>query len=226
MKLVQRAAVVALVLLAALPASALAVKVNVRVEGPNYTLLERNVDTFVHPVTGDSTGPHKCDGTNGGASSTPGPTLTGAFDDAARKAGVSWEGSWSQSFEDFLVNRVGPVSATQTQFWGTVLNFRDTEAGGCQTKVEQGDQVLIAFDAFGKTKLRLSGARGSRSGEPFALFVTDGTTGKPVAGARVANRTTNSQGRVLVRKEARGLFRFKAKADGAIRSNQWKVRIK
>jgi hypothetical protein len=226
MKLVYRAATVALVLLAALPAHALALKVNVRVEGPHYTLLERNVDTFVHPVTGDSTGPHKCDGTNGGASSTPGPTLTGAFDDAARKAGVSWEGSWSNSFEDFLINRVGPERATDTQFWGTVLNFRDTEAGGCQVKVEQGDQVLIAFDAFGKAKLRLSGARGSRSGEPFALFVTDGATGRPVAGARVASRTTNGQGRVLVRKERRGLYRFKAKAENSIRSNSWKVRIK
>ncbi|MDQ3936290.1 MAG: hypothetical protein M3340_16855 [Actinomycetota bacterium] len=226
MKLVRRAATVALVLLAALPAHALAVKVNVRVEGPHTTLLERNVDTFVHPVTGDSTGPHKCDGTNAGASNTPGPTLTGAFDDAARKAGVSWEGSWNQSFEDFLIDRVGPDRATSTQFWGTVLDFKDTEAGGCQVKVEQGDQVLIAFDSFGKTKLRLSGANGSRSGQPFALFVTDGATGKPVAGARVASRTTNSQGRVLVRKETRGLYRFKARADNAIRSNQWKVRIK
>ena len=98
MKLRTLAVAAVLGLLAAIPATAAAVKVNVRVEGKTGTLIERNVDTFVHEVTGDNTGPHKCDGTNGGASTQPAPTLTGAFDDAARKANVAWEGSWSQSF--------------------------------------------------------------------------------------------------------------------------------
>ena len=226
MKLRTLAVVAALALLAALAPAAQAVKVNVRVEGKSRTLLERNVDTFPHPVTADQSGPQKCDGTNNGASTTPGPTLTGAFDDAAKKEALSWAGTWNASFEDFLIDRVGPDSATSSQFWGTALNFRDTEAGGCQVKVEQGDQVLIAYDAFGKVKLRLTGARGSRSGNVFALFVLDGTTGKRVAGARVAGRTSNSQGRVLLRIERRGLYRFKATAPNAIRSNQWKVRIK
>jgi hypothetical protein len=227
MKLRSLAVAAALGLLAALPiAQAGAVKVNVRVEGKSATLLERNVDTFAHDVTGDSTGPHKCDGTNGGAHPAPGPTLTGAFDDAARKAGVAWQGSWNQSFEDFLINTVGPDSATSSQFWGTALNFRDTDAGGCQTRVEQGDQVLIAFDSFGKRKLRLTGERGARSREIFALFVLDGVTGERVAGARVAGRTTNSQGRVLLRIKRRGLYRFKATRTESIRSNSWKVRIK
>ena len=214
------------VLAAALPASAAAVKVNVRVEGKTQTLLERNVDTFVHPVTADATGPHKCDGTNGGANPAPAPTLTGAFDDAARKASVTWGGSWSESFQDFLIDRVGPDSATTTQFWGTALNFQDTSAGGCQVQVEKGDQVLIAFDSFGKRKLQLTGAHGARSGDVFALFVLDGTTGKRVAGASVGGQTTNTQGRVLLRRKSRKLYRFKATAPDSIRSNQWKVRIK
>ncbi len=227
MKLRSIAAMAVVGLLAALTAtSAHAVKVNVRVEGATQTLLERNVDTFVHQVTGDASGPHKCDGTNGGASTTPGPTLTGAFDDAARKESLSWAGSWNQSFEDFLIDRVGPDSATSSQFWGTVLNYKDTEAGGCQVKVVEGDQVLIAFDAFGKAKLQLSGPRGARSGRVFALFVRDGSTGQPIAGARVAGRTTNTQGRVLLRIEKRGLYRFKATRADSIRSNQAKVRIK
>ncbi|HEX8745361.1 MAG TPA: hypothetical protein VF712_19710 [Thermoleophilaceae bacterium] len=227
MKLRSLAVTAALGLLAALPiADAGAVKVNVRVEGKTKTLLERNVDTFVHDVTADDTGPHKCDGTNGGANPSPVPTLTGAFDDAAKKAGVTWQGSWNQSFEDFLIDTVGPDSATSSQFWGTALNFKDTEAGGCQVHVEQGDQVLIAFDSFGKRKLRLTGERGSRSREVFALFVLDGTTGDPIAGARVGGQTTNSQGRVLLRIKRRGLYRFKASAPDSIRSNSWKVRIK
>ena len=227
MKLRTLAAMAVVGLLAALTAtSAHAVKVNVRVEGKTRTLLERNVDTFVHEVTGDNTGPHKCDGTNGGASTTPAPTLTGAFDDAARKAGVLWEGSWSASFEDFLINKVGPDASTSSQFWGTALNFKDTEAGGCQVQVQQGDQVLIAYDAFGKTKLRLSGPRGARTGELVALVVTDGTTGERVKGAVIGTKRSSSAGRVYFRIAKRGLYRFKADKADAVRSNQWKVRIK
>lgn len=227
MKLRSLAVAAALGLLAALPiAEAGATKVNVRVEGKTKTLLERNVDTFAHDVTGDSTGPHKCDGTNGGANPSPGPTLTGAFDDAARKAGVTWQGSWNESFEDFLINTVGPDSSTSSQFWGTALNFQDTSVGGCQVRVEQGDQVLIAFDSFDKPKLRLTGVRGARSREVFALFVLDGVTGDRIAGARVGGKTTNTQGRVLLRIAKRGLYRFKATRSDSVRSNQWKVRIK
>ena len=227
MKLRTLAVMAVLGLLAALiPATAAAVKVNVRVEGKTRTLLERNVDTFVHDITADNTGPHKCDGTNGGASASPAPTVTGAFDDAARKESLAWSGSWNQSFEDFLINTVGPDSSTSSQFWGTALNFRDTDAGGCQVKVEPGDQVLIAYDSFGKTKLRLTGVRGARSDRVFALFVLDGVTGERVAGAKVAGRTSNSQGRVLLRIKKRGLYRFKADAPDSVRSNQWKVRIK
>ena len=226
MKIRTLAVAAVLGVLAAIPGQAVAAKVNVRVEGKNATLFERNVDTFVHDVTGDNTGPHKCDGTNGGASTSPAPTVTSAFDDAARKENVSWQGSWNQSFEDFLINTVGPDSATSSQFWGTAVNFRDTEAGGCQVKVEQGDQVLIAYDSFGKTKLRLTGVRGARSGNVFALFVLDGVTGDRIRGATVGGKKTNSQGRVLLRITKRGLYRFKAAAPNSVRSNQWKVRIK
>ena len=228
MKLRTLAVALATALLAAATAtSAHAIKVNVRVEGKTKTLMERNVDTAAHPVTGDATGPHKCDGTNGGASTTPGPTLTGAFDDAAKKESLDWVGTWNQSFEDFLIDRVGPDAATSSQFWGTALNFRDTDAGGCQVKVDQGDEILIAYDSFGKPKLQLTGVRGARSGRVFALFVYDGIDDlNPVAGARVGGKLTNTQGRVLLRIEKRGLYRFKATKDGTVRSNQHKVRIK
>ena len=39
-------------------------------------------------------------------------------------------------------------------------------------------------------------------------------------------KTSNSQGRVLLRIKARGLYRFKATAPDSIRSNEWKVRVK
>lgn len=226
MKLRSLAVAAAVGVLAAVPADAGAIKVNVRVEGEHRTIFERNVDTFVHDVAAADGDAHRCDGTNGGASDTAGPTLTGAFDDAARKEGVRWEGSWSQSFEDFLINRVGPDSATDTQFWGTALNFEDTSAGGCQVKVEEGDEVLIAFDSFGKPKLRLTGPRGARAGEVITLLVRDGASGQPVKGALVGNKASSSAGRIYFRMRNRALYRFKAGAPDTVRSNEWKVRVK
>src|SRR5947208_13542981 len=66
------------------------VKVNVRIEGATKTLFEGPVTTDAHAVTADTSGPHPCDGTNGGAHPTPGPTATGALDDAAKLAGLTW----------------------------------------------------------------------------------------------------------------------------------------
>ncbi|HEX8065791.1 MAG TPA: hypothetical protein VF520_04600 [Thermoleophilaceae bacterium] len=212
--------------LAATAAQAAPIKVNVRVEGVEKTLFEGNVMTEAHDVTGDASGPHKCDGTNGGANSTPGPTLTGAFDSAMHKAGIAWSGSWSESFEDFLVDKVGPDAATSTQFWGTVLNFKDTDLGGCQQRVEPADQVLVAFDSFGKAKLRLSGEKRAEAGERFALFVLDGLTGKRVKGATVGGKRTSSKGRVLLRISRPGVYEFKAAKSGTIRSNRLRVRVR
>ena len=62
--------------LACAPAYAAPVKVKLRVEGATKTIFEGRVTTDAHPVTGDESGPHKCDGTNGGANATPGPTAT------------------------------------------------------------------------------------------------------------------------------------------------------
>jgi hypothetical protein len=216
----------AVCVLAAAPAQAAPVKVNVRVEGEKKTLFEGDVTTDVHQVTGDSTGPHKCDGTNGGANATPGPTLTGAFDDALDPTPLTWEGSWSDQFEDFLINRVGSDSATSSQFWGTALNFRDTDLGGCQVQVEGGDQVLVAFDSFGKRKLKLTGPKRVDVGEVFRVKVIDGATGDPVKRATVLHSQTSGKGRANLRINNPGLYVLKASAAKSVRSNRIRVRVK
>src|SRR3954454_4520100 len=106
--------------LALIPAGAQAAptKVKVRVEGASKTIFEGAVATDVHQVDGnDGSGAHTCDGTNGGASSVPGPTATGALDDAAKLGSFSWTGSFDPSFSDFVVSKVGPDAATSSQFW-------------------------------------------------------------------------------------------------------------
>jgi hypothetical protein len=212
--------------LACAPAYGAPTKVKLRVEGTSKTIFEGRVTTDAHPVTGDSSGPHTCDGTNGGASSTPGPTATGALDDASDSFNFSWAGTWSDSFEDFLVDEIGPDRATATQFWGVHVNGRSLQVGGCQQKVERGDEVLFAYDSFGRKVLLLRGPRRVRAGERFKVRVIDGETGDPVEDATVGGEDTNGRGVARLRFEKRGVRRLKARADDAVRSNQLRVKVR
>ena len=215
-------------MLACAPAYATPVKVKLRVEGATKTIFEGSVRTDAHPVTGDASGPHKCDGTNGGANTTAGPTATGALDDAARSFNFTWSGTWSDSFEDFVVNQIGPdkSNATAMQFWGIALNRKDTQVGGCQQKVAAGDEVLFAYDLFNKKNiLVLRGARKTRVGRAYRVRVTDGRTGEPVSGVSVRGKTTGATGVAKLRFKSRGVRRLKARRADSVRSNQLRVKV-
>jgi hypothetical protein len=215
-----------IVALACGPSAAVATTVNVRVEGSTHTIFEGLIGTTVHQVTGDASGPHKCDGTNNGANPTAGPTPTGALDDAARKAGFKWSGSWSSSFDDFLVNSIGPDSGTSSAFWLVAVNFKPLQVGGCQFEVKPGDQVLWYFTgAQNPPLLKLSGPHRAHAGKAFRVKVIDGATGKPIAHAKVGGRKTNSQGVTTLRFAHRGVRRLKATRSDSIRSNQLRVKV-
>ena len=204
------------------PAAAKPIAVNVRVEGVHKTLFEGRVLTRVHKVSsGDGTGAHKCDGTNNSGSPNPGPTLLGAFDDALDQADVSWTGKYFPDFEDFSIDRVGPDSSDtkRNRYWGQVLNFKDTQVGGCQQQLKAGDKVLVAFNSYGHPKLKLTGPHHATPGQAFRVTVVDGQTGKPYEGATVRKNLTDAQGHVQVMLPRRGTFRFKARDFGAVRSN-------
>jgi Domain of unknown function (DUF4430) len=192
------AAVVALAL--SLAAPSLATTVHLRVEGLTQTLFDGDVSTSPHALMG-----HVCDGTNGGANAAPGATMTGALDDA----GVSWAGTWFDSFQDFSIDRVGGDAAdvASGRFWGLLLNGKQTDVGGCQQRVADGDEVLFAYDLFQKAHvLRLSTSTTSvQAGQPVALAVVDSETGSPVEAASVAMTTTGPDGRATAGVSGSGL---------------------
>jgi hypothetical protein len=212
--------VVLVMALACAPAWAAPVTVNLRVEGAKSTIFEGKVKTDGHSIEQDKAGPQKCDGTNGGANPAAGPTMTSALDDA-----LAWDGSWSASFSDFLVNRIGSDAQTSKQFWGYALNFTDVQVGGCQQQVKAGDNVLFAFDAFGKKYLKLTGPTSVPLGKSYKLKVVDGKTGKPVAGAKVAGLKTNTKGIATGRASQTGRFALKATATKSLRSNALLLRV-
>lgn len=210
--------------LAAPSATAAPAAVDIRVEGADTTIFEGTVRTDGHSIEQDKNGPQPCDGTNGGANPTAGPTVTSALDDA-----VAWDGTWNPSFSDFLVNRIGSDKATDTQFWGTALNGTPTEAGGCQVRVKAGDEVLWAYDMFAARQfLELSGPRTARLNRPFRVKVTDAKNGdKPVKGANVGGvAKTNARGVATIVGTDRGPLLAKAERRGAIRSNAIVVNVR
>jgi hypothetical protein len=218
-------------------AQAAPTKVKVRVEGATKTLFEGAVTTDAHPVDGgDGSGPHVCDGTNGGANTTPGPTATGALDDAVKRAHLAFNASWSDDFQDFLVNKIGPDATANGNYWTVAVNRVPASVGGCQTVVGRGEEVLFYYGNGTATRLlRSSGRTRARAGQKVRLKVTATTLDKngaataknvPVKGARIAGKRTNRHGIAIVRFSRPGVKRLKAQQRGAIRSNQLTVKIR
>jgi hypothetical protein len=218
----------ALAIAAPTAATAAPTKVTVRVEGATKTIFEGKVTTDVHEVDGgDGTGAHKCDGTNGAANPTAGPTATGALDDAIQLAGLSWVGSYSSDFDDFSVSRIGPDTQTDTQFWGVAVAGKSLEVGGCQRIVQKGEEVLWAYDLFSKKHvLRAIGGGKVRVGKAYKVGVIDTQHGAaPVAGARIGGKKTNAKGVATLRFKSRGTKRLKATKSDSVRSNQLTVKV-
>jgi hypothetical protein len=200
--------------------------VKLRVEGATKTIFEGKVRTDGQPVTGDSSGEHKCDGTNNGAHATPGPTATGALSTAAEAGSFVWSATWYDSLEDFAVNKIGPDASNDTQFWGVAVDGKPLEAGGCQFQVVTGDEVLWAYDLFSKKHILIaSGARRTRVGRTYKVTVVDGQGSKPVAGARIGGEKTNAKGIAKLRFTTRGVKRLKATRADSVRSNQLRVQV-
>src|SRR4051794_3976447 len=220
--------VLAIAVACAVPAAtASAATVTVRVEGKSKTIFEGPVTPATQTVDGgDGSGPHKCDGTNGAANPTPGPTPTGVLDTAIRGSGRSWAGSFNASFEDFVINRIGPDASTSSQFWNVAVNGKSLEVGGCQAIVKPGQEVLWAFDSFGKKLLRASGPRQVNVGKIASVKVIDTEKGTTVAGAKIGGATTNANGVAKLRFKRPGTRRLKATAPKSIRSNALVVRVK
>jgi hypothetical protein len=151
--------------------------------------------------------------------------MTGAMDDGITKAGLTWAGSWSSSFSDFSIDRIGPdaVPPSFDPYWGYFLNNVAAQVGGCQQQVGQGDDVLFAFASFGEKLLLLSAPARAASGEPFQVTVQEndgnGDASAPANGADVGGATTDGSGHATLSFADAGNHTLMANRTNSIRSN-------
>jgi len=138
-------------------AQAAPTQVNVRIEGKSETLFEGPVLTDGHNVRGltDTEAPgwgRRCNGLNNGANPMPGPTPTASSVDAMAILGEGFDGDWygSESFDDYFITQWGPErqDVGEGDYWGVIVNNVFTAIGGCQYKLDAGDEVLWVYDAF------------------------------------------------------------------------------
>jgi hypothetical protein len=200
-------------------AAAAPVTVNLRAEGTSATPFEGPVTTDATTINGN-----KCDGTNQGHNPAPGPTATGALNDASLTGAFTWGGTWNAGYEDFFVTRIGaddtPMDFSRT--WALLINWRIAPEGGCHMQVQPGDDVLWAFTDYAEPFLQLSAPSRAATNESFAVTVdqNDGNGARTSAvGASVEGVTTDATGHATVAFADPGTHRFKATRAGSIRSN-------
>lgn len=212
------ASLLALIVPAAVSAAPTAV--DVRIEGISGTIFDGPVTTDGKQVTTPTGGTHTCDGTNGGANPSPGPTPITALNDAAAKGGFTWDGTWYDSFSDYTADRIGPDSKSLTQFWGLFINSEYAEVGGCQFRIAAGDEVLWAYDAYSRQQgvLSLAGDGSTQPGVPVTVQVTKARTGTPVEGATIDSQTTAADGSAQLAFTEPGTYRLKAEHPQYVRS--------
>ena len=101
------------VLTGAAHAAAAPTCVKLRIEGRNSTIYEGPVTTDGKVVTPPSGGTHSATAPTAAPTRRPGPTADRPLDDGERAGRLHVGGTYFPSFDDYLVDRVGPDSATQ-----------------------------------------------------------------------------------------------------------------
>ncbi|HYM58949.1 MAG TPA: hypothetical protein VES79_13385 [Solirubrobacteraceae bacterium] len=218
--------------LAAAPAAATPVTVDLRIEGPSRTLFEAPVTTDVRTFKfSDDATDHRCDGTaaeNQGPSTVPVPTRGAAVAEAAERTPFNIRGQWfgslgSPSFSEIAGESVEFDPATN-RFLVEYNNAQAASVGSCGDPIQAGDDVLFAYGDGTEQLLALTGPGSARPGETATVKVADAGNGSAVGGAAVDGRVTGADGAAVVGPfTQRGNQDLKATKSGTIRSNRLRV---
>jgi hypothetical protein len=104
------------------------------------------------------------------------------------------------------------------------INGVATTAGGCQSLVKAGDEVLWAFDAFNKFgALRIAAPGATLPNVPIVATATNVATGAPVDGASVGSAITGADGAASIAFGEPGIYVLKADRPDLVRSRGVRV---
>jgi hypothetical protein len=206
--------------------------VHVRVEGDTHTLLPRTATTTTTTPAGKP-GQGSCSGTS----------ALGALD---RATGGDWNGVFGTFGPQWQVTQIkgethtassGAQSGTYWAFW---LDYRFSDAGLCDTELQEGDDVILFPDCFGDgctspTPLRVTGVPATaRPGATATVKVVEysavfhpypeptGTAETPAAGATVTaggqTVTTGADGTAAISFAGSGPQTVQATKPGHVRT--------
>lgn len=204
--------------LAATPALAAPVTVDLRIEGATRTLFEGPVTTDTAPFVA-SDGAHTC-----GTTPTRGAVISSAAQAGRFAMTATWNAQFaSPSFTSIEGENLEYDPATG-RFLGEYKNGSFASVGACDDPVEAGNQVLFAWADGSEQLLALSGPATAKPGQTVTLKVTDAGSGAAIAGASVAGGQSAADGTLTAGPFSdRGDHDLKATKDGAIRSNRVRV---
>ncbi|KAL2065716.1 hypothetical protein VTL71DRAFT_3386 [Oculimacula yallundae] len=194
---------------------------NLRIEGASETTYEGIIYTGPKEITTSSGGTHLCNGVP--PNSSPAGTGITCLADAGGLCNFDFDATYSSTFSDFFITRIGSTMQTDTQFWGMLNNFAITPTGGCQTQPQPGDELLWAFDAFNADSFLDIQPRNATlsvgSTTTFAVRASDGSGNfSPAAGALFNGLPSDANGQVVYVPTQPGVYRLKATRNGSIRS--------
>jgi len=190
--------------------------VTIRIEGATHTLLPA---TTVHTGAGSIT----VGGAPAGA--CPETSAAGALQAATHG---SWSGSWSTTYNDYLITTIlGETESGSPAYWDILVNNVAATTGACEIQLHPGDQVLFA--AVGTSDkgypLAIEAPSRVKKGHTFkakVVYYDAKGTPRPLAGATLAigrhTGKTNARGAITLTGGRRGLYSLRASASGYIRT--------
>ena len=210
-----------------------------RIEGDTEgTIFEDCISSGPSQITTPSGGTHECDGTNDDANPNPGATCTTQLNSAAALDSFPYDGTYSDSFQDYFITSIDQTTQTSTEFWGLLQDRAFTPVGGCQQEIAPGgtQETLWAFNAFNvQSFLSISPEYEVVSAGTKTVQVTvSGTDGSgspesPFAGASIqegGQGVSNAQGAISISVPSTpGCYQYKATANSAIRSNAFYLTV-
>ncbi len=208
-------------------------RINLRVEGAKATLYDGSISVIGGKLTsriGEDRGSHSCNVADNGGRGVPAVTPTRALFEASAQTLRDRLGplrlEWYESFSDFIVGSIGDEAPSGNSYWELSVNWKVAQVGGCAIALKDGDEVLWAVSDGATPSLRLLAPKTARRGRQFNVRVTDGATGKGVAGAHVGGETTGAGGiaKLTLRTGTKRLLR--ATKTGSTRSSTEAIELR